>query len=276
MKLDMHCHVREGSIDCAVTFDEYITILKSKGFQGMLITDHNSYRGYRHWKSKIKGKRHKDFVVLKGIEYDTKDAGHIIVIMPQEVKIRLLEIRGLKVSKLIDLVHRNGGVLGPAHPCGQKYQSFAKTKTFYRSPEIMNRFDFLEGFSCCESPESNECAMKLAAKYNLVTIGGSDAHRHECVGMAYTILPEPVTCETELIGLIHQRRHLEVGGSYYHKTTKEKMGKINKLLVYSFWVYNRGGALLKLKSRKNKIQVENPIDPIDPVELFYTEKKVKT
>ena len=83
MKLDMHCHVREGSFDCAVSFDEYITILKSKGFHGMVVTDHNSYRGYRHWKNKIKGRRHKDFVVLKGIEYDTKDAGHMIAIMPE-------------------------------------------------------------------------------------------------------------------------------------------------------------------------------------------------
>jgi predicted metal-dependent phosphoesterase TrpH len=273
MKIDMHCHVREGSIDCTVSFDEYITILKSKGFQGMLITDHNTYRGYRHWKNKIKGKQHKDFVVLKGIEYDTRDAGHIIIIMPQEVKIRLLEIRGLKVSKLIDLVHRNGGVLGPAHPCGQKYQSIAKCNIFYRSPEIMNRFDFLEGFSCCESPESNEAAMSLAKKYNLVTIGGSDAHKQECIGMAYTILPEPVTCETELIGLIHQRKKFETGGTYYTKTTKEKMAKINKVLVYSFWVYNKSGALLKLKSRNNKIGIENPIDPIDPIELLYTEDR---
>jgi predicted metal-dependent phosphoesterase TrpH len=275
MKIDMHCHVREGSIDCAVTFDEYITILKSKGFQGMLVTDHNTYRGYRHWKKKIKGKKHNDFVVLKGIEYDTRDGGHIIVIMPEGVKIRLLELRGLKVSKLIDLVHRNGGVLGPAHPCGQKYQSITKTKVFYRSPEIMKRFDFLEGFSCCESGESNEAAMGLAKKYNLLTIGGSDAHRHECVGKAYTILPEPVTCETELIGLIHQHRALEVGGEYYHKTTKERLGKINKLLVYSFWVYNKSGAFLKLKSREKKIHLENPIDPIDPVELYYTQKKLR-
>ena len=275
MKLDMHCHVREGSFDCAVSVDEYITILKSKGFHGMVITDHNSYRGYRHWKNKIKGKRHRDFVVLKGIEYDTKDAGHMIVIMPEGVKMRILELRGLKVSKLIDLVHRNGGVIGPAHPCGQKYQSVAKTKVFYKSPEIMNRFDFLEGFNCCESPESNEAAMRLATKYNLLTIGGSDSHRHECVGRAYTILPEFVTCETELISLIHRHKPIKCGGIYYTKTTKERMGKINKVLVYSFWVYNKSGALLRLKGRNNKINIENPIDPIDPVELYYTGNKLR-
>lgn len=273
MKIDMHCHVREGSIDCSVTLDEYITILKSKGFQGMVITDHNTYKGYRYWKEHMKDKKHTDFVVLKGIEYDTRDAGHIIAIMPEQVKLRLLEMRGLTATKLIDLVHRNGGVLGPAHPCGEKYLSISKASAFQKMPEIMNRFDFLEGFNCCESPASNAGAMKLAKKYNLLTIGGSDAHRQDCVGRAYTILPEPVTCETDLISLLHKKVPLECGGTYYTKTAKERMGKVNKILVYSFWVYNKGGEILKRSGRKEKIGVENPIDPIDPVELYYTGKR---
>ena len=86
MKIDMHCHVKEGSIDSKVGVEEYITILKKHGFQGMVITDHDTYNGYRYWKENIKGKKHTDFVVLKGIEYDTRDAGHILVIMPEGVK----------------------------------------------------------------------------------------------------------------------------------------------------------------------------------------------
>ena len=114
MKIDMHCHVREGSVDSRVSLDEYITTLKEKGFDGMLITDHDTYHGYRHWKYHMKGKVHEDFVVLKGIEYDTLDAGHIICIMPEGVKMRLLEVKGLPVSVLIDTLYRQiimtGGV----------------------------------------------------------------------------------------------------------------------------------------------------------------------
>lgn len=69
---------------------------KKHGFQGMVITDHDTYNGYRYWKENIKGKKHTDFVVLKGIEYDTRDAGHILVIMPEGVKMRLLEMRGCR------------------------------------------------------------------------------------------------------------------------------------------------------------------------------------
>ena len=98
----------------------------------MVVTDHDTYNGYRYWKETMKGREHTDFVVLKGIEYDTIDAGHILVIMPQGVKMRLLELKGLPVSVLIDFVHKNGGVLGPAHPFGEAYMSFANTKRFYK------------------------------------------------------------------------------------------------------------------------------------------------
>lgn len=269
MKIDMHCHVKEGSIDSKVSLDEYITKLKEHGFEGMLITDHDTYKGYRHWKYRMKGKVHEDFVVLKGIEYDTRDAGHIICIMPEGVKMRLLEMRGMSVSVLIDFVHRHGGILGPAHPCGEKYLSFTNTKRFYKSPEIIKRFDFFEVFNACEPEESNRGAMKLAMKYKKPGIGGSDAHRLDCVSMAYTELPERVTCETELISLIRSKAPIGVGGTIYGKTTKDKIGKANKLLVYSFWFYNKGGELLKRRKRKEKGQIENPIDPIDPIEIPY-------
>ena len=272
MKIDMHCHVKEGSVDSRVSVEEYITILKEKGFQGMVITDHNTYNGYRYWKEHIKGKRHTDFVVLKGIEYDTRDAGHILVIMP-EGKMKLLELRGMPAPVLIDLVHRNGGVLGPAHPCGEKYLSFTNTKRFYKSPELMKRFDFVEAFNCCESPESNDGAMKLAEKYGKVKVGGSDSHKTDCIGKAYTILPEPVTCETELISMIHKKTKFQVGGTFYTKTTKEKMGKINKILAYSFWVYNKSGELLRRHGRNSKMEEENPFDPIDPIELYLQGKE---
>lgn len=50
MKIDMHCHVKEGSIDSRVSMEEYIQLLQSRGFGGMVITDHDTYNGYRYWK----------------------------------------------------------------------------------------------------------------------------------------------------------------------------------------------------------------------------------
>ena len=44
------------------------------------------------------------------------------------------------------------------------------------------------------------------------------------------------------------------------------------LTVYSFWLYNKGGELIKRRGRKVKMEEEHPIDPIDPIELYYTGK----
>ena len=221
MKIDMHCHVKEGSIDSKVGLDEYITKLKEHGFEGMLITDHDTYKGYRHWKYHMKGKVHEDFVVLKGIEYDTRDAGHIICIMPEGVKMRLLEMRGMSVSTLIDFMHRHGGILGPAHPCGEKYLSVTNTKKYWFRKNILAKFDFIEEFNACESEESNCSAAMLAQVYRLAGTGGSDAHKVDCIGTAYTLLEERVENETELIAYIKARKPMKTGGVYYHGTTKE-------------------------------------------------------
>ena len=76
----MHCHTKEGSIDAKISIKEYIQILKAKGFDGMLVTDHDSYKGYRYWRSYLQNKDAAvdNFTVLMGVEYDTCDAGHLL------------------------------------------------------------------------------------------------------------------------------------------------------------------------------------------------------
>ena len=91
----------------------------------------------------------------------------------------------------------------------------------------------------------------------------------------YTILPERVTCETELISLIRRKVPIEVGGTLYDKTTKDRIGKASKLLAYSFWFYNKGGELAKRYKRRKKGDVENPMDPIDPIEIPYLQEMKK-
>ena len=81
--------------------------------------------------------------------------------------------------------------------------------------------------------------------------------------------PERVTCETELIALIRSKAAIEAGGVLYGKTAKDKMGPAHKILTYSFWFYNKGGALLKKHKRTLKGKIENPATPIDPIEIPY-------
>lgn len=262
MKFDMHCHTKEGSLDGKIRLEEYVSILKEKGFHGMLITDHNSYNAYRYYKKHRHEDLYQNFTILKGIEYDTIDAGHILVIMPETVKLPLLELRGLPVSMLIELVHRFGGILGPAHPCGEKYLSITNTKRFRNHPDIISQFDFIETFNACETPASNHLAAELAATYHLPGFGGSDAHKCECAGMAYAEIDADIACESDLIAAIRAKAPIQSAGSYYHGTTKEKIGKINDLLLYSFWIYNKTAGLLR--SYKRHIQLAYYGNPARP------------
>ena len=257
MKLDMHCHTHEGSVDSKISVEEYIRILREKGFDGMVITDHDTYNGYRYWKEHIKGKKYTDFVVFKGIEYDTNNAGHMLVIMPENVKLRILEMRGMPLPMLLFIVHAFGGIVGPAHPFGEKYLSFANTRYFRMNRNIVDRFDFLETFNSCETPERNMQARQLANIYNKPGFGGSDSHKLDCIGTAFTRLPEYVTKESELIDLVKKKVPIKYGGTIYKGTTKEKIGKANNVLLYSFWVYNKILGLSQVMRRRGQSRYLN-------------------
>lgn len=249
MRFDMHCHTKEGSMDGKIPISEYIQTLKSMGFDGMLVTDHDSYNGFRRYRDHLKGTIDR-FVVLKGIEYDTIDAGHILVILPEHVKLLLMECRGLPVRVLQDVVHRHGGILGPAHPCGERHLSITRTRAFRKNPDIMKQFDFLEGFNACESQESNLEARRLAFQYSLPMFGGSDSHHPDCVGTAYTDLSADITSESDLIAYIREKRTVTVGGEYYEGTVKGKIGVFNHVLVEGFWFYNHFASMYRRHKRK--------------------------
>ena len=244
MKFDMHCHTKEGSMDGKVMIEEYIRTLKRKGFGGMLVSDHDSYDGYREWKNAIKGRAPQDFVVLKGVEYDTCDCGHILVIMPFGVKLKILELRGLPGSILVKIVHAYGGILGPAHPYGEKFMSMISTnerkkKYQQRIAQLLPQFDFVEIFNACESAETNAKAKRLAEKFNKPGFGGSDAHRLDCIGKAYTELPDTIRSEDDLIAYVKTCPQIECGGEHYNGTTKDRIGRLNMVLVDSFYFYNK-------------------------------------
>lgn len=269
MKIDMHCHVREGSVDSKVHVREYIELLIERGFDGMVITDHNTYNGYRYWRDNIKGREFKDFVVLKGVEYDTYDGGHMLVIMPQGVKLKTLEIRGMTTEQLIEFVNRHGGIIGPAHPCGEKYMSFFNSRCYRVNPELTNKFHFIEIYNACEPESSNEGALAKAKHYNKLGVGGSDAHKHICVGWGGVEFKEEIKTELDLINTIRKGAPTKCGGKIYDQTTKDRLGKAKVIMAYSFLVYNFSGEVWKRRLRRlNKIS-EHPIDPIDPIEIGY-------
>lgn len=250
MRFDLHCHTAEGSLDGKIPLREYVQLLKENGFQGMLITDHNSYKAYQHYVSNSSDPVFQDFTVLKGIEYDTRSSGHFLIVMPRGFSVPLFDVRGLPLRSLIRLVHEHGGIIGPAHPFGEKFLSFGRSRTFQKHRDIVSQFDFLEGYNCCESAEANAEAIDLAREFQIPCFGGSDSHRHDNVGLAYTDFPVSIRTEDDLIRHVKQKGSMEIGGRHYTGTVKERIGKWNDFLVYSYFFYNKFTALARYQRRR--------------------------
>lgn len=229
LKYDFHCHINEGSKDSKVYAKQNINILIGKGFSGCLITDHDTYNGYKHIKKNI---NIDNFCVLKGIEYSTIDAGHIIVIMPDEYDSKEIKHLGMKLKDLIHYVHTNGGILGPAHPFSEPYLSTFSSNKYKNDYDICSQFDFIEVFNAGEKKEENDKALDLARKYSLPTIGGSDSHYIEHCGTGYIEVEEIIKTNNELIKYIKDNRNIYVNGELYVNQDREKYDKYGKLIYY--------------------------------------------
>jgi predicted metal-dependent phosphoesterase TrpH len=251
MKIDMHCHTKYGSLDAKVPISDYVILLKEKGYDGMLVTDHNSYRGYNRWKDE--GNTPEGFIVLRGVEYDTRDAGHFIVIMPDGVHLKALKMRGLRVSRLVRLVHDNGGILGPAHPFGSRSSSAMLFNAMKYNRKLIYDFDFIEGFNTCESAESNRLAMLLAEDYNKPVFGGSDSHDYEYVGMGYTDFADEITCNNDIIRAVRDGSRIECGGEV-RGFTQKSMHAHAFYSVYSFLAFNKGLGYIFTPVRSRRVK----------------------
>lgn len=242
MKFDMHVHTKEGSIDSKVPAEEYARQYMKMGYDGYMIADHNSWRGCKAWDKVCKNPEYEGFTVIRGMEYDTKDCGHVLVILPDGVYPNVLRTRGMKCRRLIAIVHALGGVLGPAHPFGIPASSMMGFKKMQL--QWLHHMDFVETFNTCEQPLSNRLGAELANAYQLPGIGGSDCHVTDYIGMAWTEIDYPVHCNKDLIDAIRARAPISAGGEEREDTPKSR-AKEHWTGQTAYRIYNRGlGKLL--------------------------------
>ena len=233
----MHVHTKEGSFDSKVPAAEYVRQYMKLGYDGYMIADHNSWRGCKAWDKVCDDPEFEGFTVIRGIEYDTKDCGHVLVILPEGVYPTVLRIRGMKCRRLIAMVHALGGVLGPAHPFGIDASSMMGFKKMqFRWLKYM---DFVEVFNTCEQSISNQLAGDLAKKYELPGIGGTDCHVADYIGMAWTEIDYPIHCNSDMIKAIKSHAAVSAGGEEREETLKGK-AKEHWTGQTAYRIYNRG------------------------------------
>lgn len=190
LKLDLHIH-SQYSKDAHGTPKEIMKYLKSKGLNGMSITDHNTLEGT------IKALRlaDKSFCVIPGMEISTVE-GHVLALNVKEVI-----PKNLSVEETIDDIIDKGGT--PIIPHLFRNMSGIKENNLKK---IVKKLNVIEVFNSCSLPQTNLKTLKIAKKYNLGGTGGSDSHIPKYVGNAYTIFDTADLSIDNIINEINKKR----------------------------------------------------------------------
>lgn len=158
MKLLFHVH-SSYSYDSLNSISSIIKYCEKNGIECLAITDHDTIDGSMAARRFIK-EEGRNIQVITAAEY-LSNCGDIIGMFLSE------EIKERSWGKIIDEIHRQGGIAVLPHP----YHAHKQID------EIAQKVDFIETFNPRCSEEQNNKALALAKKYNKPGIYGADAHR---------------------------------------------------------------------------------------------------
>ncbi len=174
IKIDLHMH-SEYSKDSRMKVDKIIKIAKSRGLDGVAITDHNSAEGGFRGR-KIAG---NDFIVIPGEEVLT-DRGEVLCLFIKE------EVKAREFYEVVDEVHSQGGICIASHP----FDHF-RLNRLKGIGSLYNALDGIEVFNArCVLERANRQAMNFALKKNMLMTAGSDAHSYREIGSAGVVVED--------------------------------------------------------------------------------------
>jgi len=211
VRIDLHCH-SEHSLDASSSVILLAKTASERNLDGFIISDHNTIAGWNDIKEA--NKKFPDVIIYRGVEISAKE-GHVLAIGIQE-----LVPRGLSLAETIDLIHEQGGIASPTHPFD-----------FLRSGVGKMCFDLpVDAVETHNGsviiPQFNYKAQRMAMKFSLPGIGGSDSHTFREMGLGFTECTHLPTDEDELIKLIQQNKTIGKGS---HMTVLEKVKR--RLLI---------------------------------------------
>jgi predicted metal-dependent phosphoesterase TrpH len=169
LKIDLHVHTFY-SYDSLITPKELVAYARKGGLDGVAITDHDRIDGA------LKIARETDFLIIPGIEISSLD-GHII-----GLNVHKSVPPKLGVDETLDRIHEAGGIAIACHPI-----------TFFKESlkgHISPGFDAIEVINSSAFPfnYSVKRSQKLASRFGIARVAGSDAHYGPEIGCAYTLV----------------------------------------------------------------------------------------
>ena len=193
MIFDLHVHTTHSPCS-KLQLDEIIRLARTRGLDGVAVTDHNSMACRREI---TEGLQENGVCLLVGMEYDTPEGDFLLFGSFEDLK------PGLSASNLLRLVEDRQGVAVGAHPCreGRSLQ-----------PEILSLgvCRIIEGLNGRNSDEENRNVEQLRRQYPLFQCGGSDAHSLEELGRTATCFEGKIPSREELIAALKKGRYRPV------------------------------------------------------------------
>jgi predicted metal-dependent phosphoesterase TrpH len=214
IKADLHVHTTYSS-DSIITPKELVFYAKKKGLNAVAVTDHNQVEGAQ------KIARETDFLIIPGTEISSLH-GHIVGLNVNEVI-----PRDLRADETVDRIHKAGGVAIACHPYALFKGSIGK--------HVNAKFDAVETINASSFPfrTAKSKAEKLAERFGLPRVAGTDAHYGPVIGCAYTIVEAEPNLEAILDAIvkgrcepagksISLRMRLENQGRFFKKYLRHK------------------------------------------------------
>lgn len=188
MKIDLHCH-SEYSNDNFLVPETLIQEAIRHKLDGVCFTEHHSYLASKPVK---KMKIPDGFFIFRGIEVST-NLGHLLIYGLCDDSWNIWSRHNyLDIEEVVKRVHHLGGICVPAHP-------FRGWDSIGDQISMINGFDAIETHNGINTPEANQKAAEAAQSHGLPSTGGSDCHKAEQIGRAFTIFRNPVRNMKELI-----------------------------------------------------------------------------
>jgi predicted metal-dependent phosphoesterase TrpH len=179
--IDLHCHSR-FSADGVAEPEALVAEARLKGLSGFAITDHNTCACVDYFEAhgflNKEGLPVNGLLIIPGQEITTAE-GHLLALgvrLPNNLK-------GIPALDAVRLIHEGGGLAIPPHP----YDFF---RAGIREPVLETLdLDALEVFNAATTLKRyNRQAFNYAQTRGLPMTAASDAHDHEALGTAYSIL----------------------------------------------------------------------------------------
>lgn len=184
---DMHLHTSRHSPDSAINPFSLVRHAHQLGLSGVVITEHDwlwNEEELDELRAATPGLQ-----VYAGVEVSAYE-GHFLCYGVHDLS-RLP--KAIKVKDLCHEVHAQNGVIIAAHPYrwGQNFD------------EILNQETLLDGFEVKTSHMDAECRKKALARHEehpaWAGLGNSDAHQLEVVACCYTVFPQDIRDQTDLL-----------------------------------------------------------------------------